>query len=94
MSAVVCVAGFLFTQSFSKLVQLDEAWNGILIPTISILAPFVILQRSRWRRELPKFARTLSLLLTACIIFVVVLTGGFVVLATASIFISGNLVGS
>ncbi|MEY4916339.1 MAG: hypothetical protein RL616_252 [Verrucomicrobiota bacterium] len=92
MSAVVCVAGFLLAQSLSKIVHLDEDWDWILIPVISIFATFVVLHRSAWRRELSKFTRTLSLLLTACIIFAVVLAGGFLVLATASIFVSGNLV--
>jgi hypothetical protein len=94
MAAVVCVAGLLLAQSLSKLLRLDADWDWVLIPAISILAAFGVLQRSGWRRELPKLNRTLSLLGIAVIMFAVVLAGGFLVLATASIFVSGNLVGS
>jgi hypothetical protein len=64
----------------------------LLYTLIPISAVFVILYRSSWHRELPTITRTLSMLLSAAIIFVTVFLVAGLLAAGVCIFISGGMV--
>jgi hypothetical protein len=85
--AVVCIA----TKPF---IEFLDIWKlqWLLYISIPIVVPFIILYRSSWHRELPGVTRTLSILLSACIIYVVVVIVGALALAITSVFFSGNMV--
>ena len=70
---------------------MDIAWLTRLFATlIPISAAFIILHRSAWHRELPAVTRILFMLLSACIIYVVVLALlGFGMLVAAAFFGNG-----
>ena len=64
----------------------------LLYISIPIVVPFIILYRSSWHRELPSVTRTLSMILSSCIIYGVVLIAGALIVAIASVFFSGSMV--
>jgi hypothetical protein len=87
VACAICLVAILFAVKFvSRFI--DIAWLTWLFATfIPIIVAFVILHRSAWHQELSTVTRILSLLLSACIIYVVVLAVlGFGVMVAATFF--------
>jgi hypothetical protein len=82
---------YLATRPF---IEWLERWEiqWLLYISIPIVIPFIILYRSSWHQELPRPTRILSMLLSACIIFALVLTIGALAVIVASVFFSGSMV--
>ena len=87
--AVVCLA----TRPF---IGFLDHWGiqWLLYASLPVVTAFVILYRSSWHPELPRVTRILSMILSACIIYGVVLLAGALTIAIASIFFSSNMVSS
>jgi len=88
-----CAIGLVVVFAAVRFISLfiDIAWLTWLFATIiPISAAFVILQRSAWHQGLPTVTRILFMLLSACIIYAVVLAVlGFGMLGAAMFFGNG-----
>jgi len=59
---------------------------------ILVSVVFFILDGSSWHQEWPKAKRTLSMLLVACVIYIVVLIIGIFAVVLGSFVFGGNMV--
>lgn len=66
----------------------------LLYISIPLVVPFIILYRSSWHRELPGVTRTLSIFLSSCIIYGVVLLASALAVAVISVFFSEDMISS
>ena len=92
LACFVCLAVvYLATRPF---IGFLDRWGiqWLLYTSIPILIAFIILYRSSWHRELPTVTRTLSMLLSAVIIFVTALLFVALLMAGVCLFIGGDMI--
>lgn len=97
LAGFFCAVSLLAAWMIARLVDhfTDVEWLAwfirIFIPT---LAAFTLLYRSAWHRELSVATRILSLLLSACVIYVVVLILFALAVIAAAVFFGNGMVSS
>jgi hypothetical protein len=89
--ALCLVATFLAISIISRF--MDIRWmNWFFAVSIPLSVTFVVLYRSSWHREQSKMTRILSMILSACIIYTVVLVIEAFGVVLASFIFAGNMV--
>jgi len=95
IAGFVCLLCFVVTCWISRLLEnlYNGSWvYGLLSISFPLSVTFIILYRSSWHRELPTVTRILSMVLSAFIIFGVVLLVSGLLVAAFCVFVSGSMV--
>ena len=91
--AVCLLVTFFAIQFLSRFI--DVEWLTWFFATfIPITASFIILHRSAWHQELSTMTRIFSLLLSACIIYLIVLAVFGLAVIVASVFFANGMISS
>lgn len=94
VACLVCLAlVHLATRPF---IGFLDPWKiqWLLQVALPVAVAFFILYRSAWHQELPRVTRILSMLLSAGILYVVVLAGAAITVMVASVFFGNGMVSS